>query len=233
MKKLLIIFSLLLSFSTLWAGELQKILASDTTTPTPSGCTKIVFAKGSSCDAIPSMVIVNDANEEFTLVANSSSSVPYMYFIPDGSYKVVKMTNIATCNSASGKLGVGSSFSVPSVGYFTIESKHDPHTNTQPSYGPYPMSYDASKPNGYSKVTVDSSEKYINGHLNIKNLGTGDTYTLYGSATYYRTWYYYIPMGQYRVVSVSQDCRTTINGTTAYVGYKFTFTASGSVLYSE
>ena len=234
MKKLLLLFCMLMGFSALYAGELQKILSTDKETATPVGCTKVVFVKGSGCAAIPSMVIVDKNNVEYTLEANSSSSVPYMYFIPNGSYKILKMNNIKSCCSALGDLVVGSSFEVPAVGYFTIDSKYDaPVTVTHPSYGPYLMHYDMQKPEGYSKVVVDSSEKYINGSITIKSLVTGETYIINGSATYERTWYYYIPMDEYQVISISANYKTRINGFDAYNGYKFKFVEGGSVFFNE
>ena len=212
----------------------SKDFSNDKETATPVGCTKVVFVKGSACAAIPSMVIVDKNNVEYTLEANSSSTVPYMYFIPNGSYKILKMNNIKRCCSAIGDLVVGSSFEVPAVGYFTIDSKYDaPATQSQPSYGPYPMHYEQAKPIGYSKVIVDSSEKYINGKVIIKSLTTSEEYTLYGSATYYRQWYYYIPMDEYQVVSLSTDCKTKINGFDAYKGYKFKLGGDGSVFFKE
>lgn len=234
MKKILLLFCMLMGFSALYAGELQKILATDKETAIPVGCTKVVFVKGNTCDAIPSMVIVDKANEEYTLEANSSSSVPYMYFIPNGSYKVLKMNNIKRCCSAVGELEVGSSFEVPAVGYFTIDSKYDTSTTvSRPSYGPYPMHSEQAKPVGYSKVVVDSGEKFINGKVVIKSLTTGEEYTIYGSATYYRQWFYYIPMDEYQVVSISTDCKTRINGFDAYKGYQFKFVGDGSVFFNE
>lgn len=225
---------MLTSFSALYAGELQKILATDKETATPVGCTKVVFVKGNTCDAIPSMVIVDKNNVEYTLEANSSSTVPYMYFIPNGSYKILKMNNIKRCCSATGDLVVGSSFEVPAVGYFTIDSKYDiPTTITRPSYGPYPMQSTQTKPVGYSKVVVDSSEKFIAGKVIVKSLTTSEEYTIYGSATYYRQWFYYIPMDEYQVVSISTDCKTKINGFDAYKGYKFKFGGDGSVFFNE
>ena len=234
MKKLLLLFCMFMGFSALYAGELQKILATDKETAIPVGCTKVVFVKGNTCDAIPSMVIVDKNNVEYTLEANSSSTVPYMYFIPNGSYKILKMNNIKRCCSAVGDLVVGSSFEVPAVGYFTIESKFDtPTTITHPSYGPYPMHYEQAKPDGYSKVVVDPSEKYINGRVEIMSIETGEKYTIIGSATYYRLWYYYIPMGEYQVVYVGTNYRTKINGFDAYNGYRFRFIADGSVFFKE
>ena len=43
MKRILFIFCMLMGFSALYAGELQKILATDKDTATPIGCTKVVF----------------------------------------------------------------------------------------------------------------------------------------------------------------------------------------------
>lgn len=234
MKKRFLFLFLLCNLLSVNAGELQRILASDTSTPTPDGCTKVVFVKGTTCSAIPSMIIKNASGETFELVAKDSNGAPYMYFIPNGRYNVVSMSNVKCCNTAIGELKTGESFDVPSVGYFTIDSKYDaPAPVTHPSYGPYPMHYDMQKPEGYSKVVVDSSEKYINGSITIKSLVTGETYIINGSATYERTWYYYIPMDEYQVISISADYKTRINGFDAYNGYKFKFGEGGSVFFNE
>lgn len=234
MKKIFLFLFLLCNLLSVNAGELQRILASDTSTPTPDGCTKVVFVKGTTCSAIPSMIIKNASGETFELVAKDSNGAPYMYFIPNGRYNVVSMSNVKCCNTAIGELKTGESFDVPSVGYFTIDSKYDaPAPVTHPSYGPYPMHYDMQKPEGYSKVVVDSSEKYINGSITIKSLVTGETYIINGSATYERTWYYYIPMDEYQVISISADYKTRINGFDAYNGYKFKFGEGGSVFFNE
>ena len=46
MKKIFLFLFLLCNLLSVNAGELQRILASDTSTPTPDGCTKVVFVKG-------------------------------------------------------------------------------------------------------------------------------------------------------------------------------------------
>ena len=66
-----------------------------------------------------------------------------MYFIPNGKYTVVSMSNVKRCNTAKGELKNGDSFDVPSVGYFTLESKFEtPVVEYAKSYGPYSMHYD-------------------------------------------------------------------------------------------
>lgn len=54
-----------------------------------------------------------------------------------------------------------------------------------------------------------------------------------GSAAYYRQWYYYIPMDEYQVVSISTDCKTKMKGLDAYKGYKFKLGGDGSVFFKE
>lgn len=100
MKKIFLFLFLLCNLLSVNAGELQRILASDTSTPTPDGCTKVVFVKGTTCSAIPSMIIKNASGETFELVAKDSNGAPYMYFIPNGKYTVVSMSNVKRCNTA-------------------------------------------------------------------------------------------------------------------------------------
>lgn len=45
MKKIFLFLFLLCNLLSVNAGELQRILASDTSTPTPDGCTKVVFVR--------------------------------------------------------------------------------------------------------------------------------------------------------------------------------------------
>lgn len=234
MKKVFLLIFLLCNLFCANAGELQRILASDTSTPTPDGCTKVVFVKGTTCSAIPSMIIKNASGETFELVAKDSNGAPYMYFIPNGRYNVVSMSNVKRCNTALGELKTGESFDVPSVGYFTLESKFEaPVVEYAKSYGPYPMHYEQAIPSGYSKIIVDSSKDYINGVVSLKRLSDGNLYNISGSATYYQQWYYFIPKGDYQVVSVGSDYKTKINGFTAYQGFKVTFLDSGSVAFSK
>ena len=234
MKKIFLFLFLLCNLLSVNAGELQRILASDTSTPTPEGCTKVVFVNGTSCAAIPSMVIKDASGETFVLVAKESNGAPYMYFIPNGKYTVVSMSNVKRCNTAKGELKNGDSFDVPSVGYFTLESKFEtPVVEYAKSYGPYSMHYEQAIPSGYSKIIVDSSKDYINGVVSLKRLSDGNLYRILGSATYYQQWYYFIPKGDYQVVSVGSDYKTKINGFTAYQGFKVTFLDSGSVAFSK
>lgn len=234
MKKIYLILLLLCCLFSANAGTLRRILATDTSTSTPDGCTKVVFVNVSSCSAVPSMVIENSSGERFELVAREPGVAPYMYFIPNGQYVVVSIHNIAALNTAQGGMRVGASFNASSVGYFTIDSKYEETiSDSFPSYGPYPMSYEQSAPAGYSKIVVDSSDKFINGNLVIENLTTNKLYTLYGSATYYKQWYYFIPKGKYRVVSVGANYKTRINGSIAYKGFEFKFLESGSVFFNE
>ena len=224
MKKIFLFLFLLCNLFCANAGELQRILASDTSTPTPEGCTKVVFVNGSSCTAIPSMVIKDASGETFVLVAKESNGAPYMYFIPNGKYTVVSMSNVKRCNTAIGELKTG--------GYFTLESKFEAPVVAK-SYGPYPMHYEQAIPFGYSKIIVDSSKDYINGVVSLKRLSDGNLYNISGSATYYQQWYYFIPKGDYQVVSVGSNYKTKINGFTAYQGFKVTFLDSGSVAFSK
>lgn len=193
-----------------------------------------MFVKGTSCTAIPSMVIKNVSDETFELVAKDSNGAPYMYFIPNGKYIVVSMNNIKCCNTAKGELKKGDSFDVPSVGYFTLESKFDaPVVEQVKTYGPYPMHYKQEIPSGYSKVIVDSSDDYVSGRVSLKLLSTGSSCNLSGSATYYKQWYYFVPKGEYQVENVGSNYTTKINGFTAYKGFKFTFLDSGCVSFSK
>lgn len=234
MKKVLLFLFLLGNLLCVNAGELQRILASDTSTPTPEGCTKVVFVKGASCSAIPSMVIKNASGETFELVAKDSNGAPYMYFIPNGKYNVVSMSNVKCCNTAKGELKNGDSFDVPSVGYFTLESKYDaPVVEYVTSYGPYPMHSKKETPSGYSKVIVDSSNDYIGGVISLKRLSDGKLCNISGSANYYKQWYYFIPKGEYQVESVGSNYTTKINGFIAYKGFKVTFLDSGCVSFSK
>lgn len=176
----------------------------------------------------------NASGETFELVAKNSNGAPYMYFIPNGRYNVVSMSNVKRCNTAIGELKTGDSFDVPSVGYFTLESKFDAAVvDYVESYGPYPMHYEQATPSGYSKVVVDSSNDYINGVVSLKSLSDGKICKMSGSATYYKQWYYFIPKGDYQVISVGSNYKTKINGFTAYQGLKVTFLDSGSVAFSK
>ena len=234
MKKILFLFLLLCNLFTSNAKDLQRVLSSDTTTPIPAGCTKVVFVKGSTCDAIPSVLIRNSLGDTFELVANESTKSPYMYFVPNGKYVLVDMHNVKRCCTALGDLKSGDSFEVPSVGYFSIESKLDVQNVVEsPSYGPYPMYYEQVKPTDYSKVVVDSSDKYIGGRVILKKLLSNETYTLDGSATYFQKWYYFIPKGKYEVVSVGSNYQTKINGNNAFVGYTFSLLDNASIAFSQ
>ncbi len=110
------------SISSTVAGTLQKVLATDTTTPTPSGCTKVVFAQNTTCTQIPTMTIENANGEQFVLESRGFGVPPYMYFIPDGEYTVVEMTNMKYCNTAYTTLVVGSKFSGKDLGYMSFNA---------------------------------------------------------------------------------------------------------------
>lgn len=127
MKKLLF-FSLMFvwNITGIVAGTLLKVLATDTTTPTPQNCSKVVFAQSTACSKIPSMTIEDKNGDQFVLESRGFGVPPYMYFIPDGEYTVVGMTNMKSCNTAYGTLVVGSKFSGKEVGYMTFSAIEEP-----------------------------------------------------------------------------------------------------------
>lgn len=107
-------------------GNFAHVSSSDTTTPTPDGCQKVVFAVNAQKNT-PSakMVVKTSRNVYYTLYSNNApDGGPFFFFIPYGSYTVVSMENFSKCNTAAGTLTVGDTFYVgveghTSVGYFS------------------------------------------------------------------------------------------------------------------
>ncbi len=123
MKKFLFLSTIFVwSISGAVAGTLQKVLATDTTTPTPSGCTKVVFVQNTACPKTPTMTIEDANGEQFVLESRGFEVAPYMYFIPDGEYTVIEMTNMKSCNTAYTTLVVGSKFSGKDLGYMSFNA---------------------------------------------------------------------------------------------------------------
>ena len=195
MKKLLLIFCMLMGFSALYAGELQKILATDTTTPTPVGCSKVVFAQNTACSKNPTMTIESADGEQFILVSRGTGVPPYMYFIPDGEYTVVGMTNMKSCNTAYATLVVGSNFSGKSLGYMTFDAVEEPEKIFYFDRVLATESSSVQVPEGTSKVVfaLGSNKSMI-----VKN-SEGKKWRIDGHVPPY---FYFIKKGKYKVIKM-------------------------------
>lgn len=111
-------------------NSFDRVVATDTTTPTPEGCQKVVFAINIGSTSVAEMIVKADDGKYYKITSKpkqgtgSDANAPYFYFIPQGSYKVIRMTNFSSCNTAAGTLTVGDTFYVgveghTSVGYFS------------------------------------------------------------------------------------------------------------------
>lgn len=156
MKKLFL-FSIMLVLGALSmvAGTLQKVLATDTTTP--EGFSKVVFAQNTSCSKNPAMTIENADGDRFVLESRGTGVSPYMYFIPNGEYTVVSMANMESCNTAYGTLVLGSKFFGEKLGYMTFTAVEEPEKIYSFDRALSTDSSSVSTPVGTSKVIFAKS----------------------------------------------------------------------------
>lgn len=119
-KILMLVLGLFLVSTYGFSATFEHILGTDNVTPTPCGCSKVVFHQYNDCSKVPFIVVEDSCGTQYTIESNGYGSVPYFYFIPNGEYTVVKMSNIESCNTACGTLIVGSKFSAEFLGYITF-----------------------------------------------------------------------------------------------------------------
>lgn len=196
MKKFFL-FSMMQILCTLGivAGTLQRVLATDSTTPTPTGCSKVVFAQNTSCSKNPTMTIKNASGEQFVLESRGTGVPPYMYFIPDGEYTVVGMTNMKSCNTAYATLVVGSQFLGQNLGYMTFSAVEEPE---KIYYFDSVLSTEASSvqtPEGTSKVIFAVG---ANASMVLQD-AEGKKWQIAGHVPPY---FYFIKYGKYKVVKM-------------------------------
>ncbi|NLI37438.1 MAG: hypothetical protein GX416_13130 [Bacteroidales bacterium] len=97
----------------------------------------------------------------------------------------------------------------------------------QQVFGPYPMQYNQTIPNGYSKIVVFSTPSYSGGGIYLTE--SGSTTYLYGSVTYMSIWYYLIPSGIYTVSNILSGYKATVNAQQVSLGSSVNFTSGGYI----
>lgn len=204
MKKLFL-FSIMLVLGALSmvAGTLQKVLATDTTTPTPEGFSKVVFAQNTSCSKNPAMTIENADGDRFVLESRGTGVPPYMYFIPNGEYTVVSMANMESCNTAYGTLVLGSKFFGEKLGYMTFTAVEEPEKIYSFDRALSTESSSVSTPVGTSKVIFAKS---ASASMIIQD-SEGKKWKIDGHVPPY---FYFIKYGTYKVIKMNgfTQCNT-------------------------
>lgn len=130
-KMLMLILGIFLVSTYGFSATFERVLGTDNLTPTPEGCSKIVFHQYNQCSKIPFVVVENAKGEQFTIESNGYGGAPYMYFIPNGEYTIISMVNMEYWNTACGTLIEGCKFSAKSLGYITftaVEEKKEVHS---------------------------------------------------------------------------------------------------------
>ena len=209
-----------MSFSTMFAGVFQRILASDTDTPTPAGCYKVVFHQYNQCSKLPYAVVEDALGNHYTLESCGYGGAPYMYFIPQGEYTIVSLTNMESWNTAGGTLVVGSKFSAETIGYITFTAVEEKKV-----VGSFPkiIATDSTTktPEGTCKVVFATGTSTSM----IVEDSDGNRWKFDGSIPPY---FYFIKPGSYKVVSMDgmSGCCTALGQ--IRVGSSFDVRLSGS-----
>lgn len=225
-RNILLIIAFILPLITISAAQLFERTASSTAV-TPDGYAKVVFAINGPKTA---KMFVKDANgNEYYLESNPSSQSPYFYFIPYGSYTVVRMEHIAICNTAHGCITVGSTFTSPNVGYMAMS-----YDATDPSVQYYKfdkiLSTDTTTPTpeGCQRVVFAVPVSSTMVAEMIVQAEDGKLYKITSrepvSSGDRLPYFYFIPYGTYKVINMLNfsKCNTAAGtltvGDTFYVG---------------
>jgi len=99
----------------------------------------------------------------------------------------------------------------------------------QQVFGPYPMEYNQTIPNGYSKIVVFSAPAYSGGGITLTE--NGSNIYLYGSVTYMYIWYYLVPSGIYSVSNILSGYEATVNAQKVSLGSSVNFTSGGYIQF--
>jgi len=229
MKRNIFLISLLFISSIVFAEErFARVSSSDNTTPTPEGCAKVIFAI--SGEKIAKMTVKDANGNEFYMESQGANKPPYFYFIPYGEYTVVKMEHIATCSTAGPRLTVGSTFISPNVGYFTMT-----YDATDPPVHYNSFEYirgdatDYTVPEGCAKVVfaVDRNNVNVASEMVVEN-EKGELYKMIRPVMANNMpYYYFIPHGIYKVISMKNFSRCNTASGTLTVGSVFYVNVSG------
>lgn len=107
----------------------QSVVGNDATS-VPGDCQKVVFVLQSSLPVSGTMIVQDTNGTQWQLSSRwASDHLPIFYFIKKGTYKILSMSYISTCNTNAGVLGVGDTFYVgvagqKDVGYFVMNYKN-------------------------------------------------------------------------------------------------------------
>lgn len=200
MRKNILLISLLFISSIMFAGErFARISSSDNTTPTPEGCAKVVFYI--KAEKTARMTVTDSDGNEFYMESQSADQPPYFYFIPYGEYTVVKMEHIAMCCTAGPNLTVGSTFTSPNVGYFSMTYDDADPPITYKSFQRIPSNDNTTPtPEGCEKVIF---AKDYSAEMVVRN-DKGEYYRIQGGLYEGKVPYFlFIPNGTYKVISMT------------------------------
>lgn len=225
MRKNILLISLLFISSIMFAGErFARISSSDNTTPTPEGCAKVVFAING--EKIARMTVKDASGNEFYMESQGANQPPYFYFIPYGEYTVIKMEHIASCSTAGSKLTVGSTFTSPNVGYFSMTYDDADYYNSFEYIRGDVTEY--TVPDGCVKVVFAVQRNNVNvaSEMIVEN-EKGELYKMVRPAVINVPYYYFIPQGTYKVKSMTNFSSCNTASGTLTVGSTFYVNVSG------
>lgn len=92
------------------------------------------------------------------------------------------------------------------------------------------MYYDAPIDDNECKLVVPTNQ---GGSVVIKNMSTNESYTIHASVTYFGVWYYVIPKGVYKVISILEGYNVTAQGVNVTVGDTIDYSYGGYINFSR